>query len=247
MKSGLLIAAIWVGVLALSFSAEAKDVKITDLVTGEGERAGPGKVAEVHYSGWLEDGKKFDSSLDRNETFHFVMGGGQVIPGWDKGVEGMKVGGKRRLIIPPHLAYGPAGAGGVIPPNATLKFEIELIALHDLPYTNISVDELQPLLDQGIPIVDIRTEAEWRKTGVVENSHYAVFRKPNGRINQNFPQDLRRIAKPNEPVILICRTGNRTERAAQALSQHFGYENIYNVEGGITDWIKKGNPVVPYK
>lgn len=100
-----------------------------DLVVGTGEDARTGATAVVHYTGWLEDGTKFDSSVDRGQTFDFVIGQGQVIKGWDEGVATMKVGGKRELIIPPDLAYGDRGAGSVIPPGATLKFEVELIAL----------------------------------------------------------------------------------------------------------------------
>ncbi len=102
---------------------------IEDLTLGQGDEAVKGKTVIVHYTGWLTDGSKFDSSKDRNEPFDFPLGAGHVIRGWDAGVTGMKVGGKRKLTIPPEMGYGARGAGGVIPPNATLVFEVELLAV----------------------------------------------------------------------------------------------------------------------
>lgn len=102
-------------------------VEITDLEVGSGPEAASGHTVAVHYTGWLQDGSKFDSSVDRGTPFEFALGGRQVIEGWDRGVVGMKVGGKRKLVIPPELGYGARGAGGVIPPNATLVFEVELL------------------------------------------------------------------------------------------------------------------------
>jgi FKBP-type peptidyl-prolyl cis-trans isomerase FkpA len=102
-------------------------LKYTDDQVGNGTEAQSGKTVVVHYTGWLLDGTKFDSSRDRNQPFSFPLGRGQVIKGWDEGVAGMKVGGKRTLVIPPDLGYGARGAGGAIPPNATLKFEVELL------------------------------------------------------------------------------------------------------------------------
>ncbi|MGL4550205.1 MAG: FKBP-type peptidyl-prolyl cis-trans isomerase [Gemmataceae bacterium] len=103
-------------------------LKYEDLKAGDGAEAVKGKSVQVHYTGWLaKDGKKFDSSLDRKEPFEFSLGAGEVIKGWDEGVAGMKVGGKRKLLIPSKLGYGARGAGGAIPPDADLVFEVELL------------------------------------------------------------------------------------------------------------------------
>jgi FKBP-type peptidyl-prolyl cis-trans isomerase len=105
-------------------------LKMDDIKVGTGPEAVSGKTITVNYLGTLPDGKKFDSSYDRKEPFTFVLGAGQVIKGWDQGFAGMKVGGKRKLTIPPEMGYGSRGAGGVIPPNATLIFEVELLRVH---------------------------------------------------------------------------------------------------------------------
>jgi FKBP-type peptidyl-prolyl cis-trans isomerase FkpA len=102
---------------------------IEDLSVGDGDEAVAGRYVTVHYTGWLVDGSKFDSSKDRDDPFEFPLGGRHVIAGWDEGVQGMKIGGVRKLTIPPELGYGKRGAGGVIPPDATLVFEVELLAI----------------------------------------------------------------------------------------------------------------------
>ena len=129
------------GLIAMGTAACADDKKeekviktdsglqYVELKEGEGTAAKKGDTVVVHYTGWLKDGKKFDSSLDRKEPFSFELGAGKVIKGWDEGVAGMKPGGKRKLIIPAELAYGKKGAGDVIPPNSELTFEVELIKI----------------------------------------------------------------------------------------------------------------------
>ena len=117
----------------MAFNTTASGLQFEDTVVGEGAEATSGADVKVHYTGWLYQdgvqGAKFDSSKDRNDPFQFQLGAGMVIKGWDQGVQGMKVGGQRTLIIPAELGYGARGAGGVIPPNATLKFDVELLAV----------------------------------------------------------------------------------------------------------------------
>ena len=108
---------------------DTPELKIEKLVAGNGAMSKTGDRVVVHYTGWLLDGTKFDSSVDRKQPFEFLLGKGQVIRGWDEGVATMQVGDKVQLTIPPHLAYGRYGAGGVIPPDATLVFEVELLAI----------------------------------------------------------------------------------------------------------------------
>jgi len=105
-------------------------LKYDDITEGDGDIATAGQMVTVHYTGWLTDGSKFDSSKDRNDPFKFKLGAGNVIRGWDEGVAGMKIGGTRKLTIPANLGYGAQGAGGVIPPNATLVFEVELLGIN---------------------------------------------------------------------------------------------------------------------
>ncbi len=115
--------------LPMNTQTQSDQLKIEDITAGTGQEAQDGMAVTVHYTGWLTNGQKFDSSKDRNQPFTFNLGAGQVIQGWDMGVKGMKVGGKRKLTIPAQLGYGDRGAGGIIPPGATLVFEVELLGV----------------------------------------------------------------------------------------------------------------------
>ena len=117
------------GIDTTALTRTSTGLRYRDVTVGSGQEATAGRTAVVHYTGWLPDGKKFDSSRDRGEPFSFPLGAGQVIPGWDQGIAGMKVGGRRKLVIPSELGYGAQGAPPDIPPNSTLVFDVELLGV----------------------------------------------------------------------------------------------------------------------
>ena len=238
----LLGLALFVPVLYAAHMKEP-EVKIDEIDVGEGLEALRFSVVDVHYTGRLDNGEVFDSSISRGEPIRFTLGAGQVIPGWDMGILGMKVGGKRVLSIPPELAYGQRGAGNVIPPNASLTFEVELVAVEPPPFASIDSAALQEKLDSGITLIDIRRPEEWRETGVVEGSIKATAFDANGRFLNSFIETLESNVKPDEAFALICRTGNRTATLSNWLATRGGYSNVINVGDGITRWIGEGRPV----
>jgi len=235
------LAALAVTALLVLPAAAQEELQIRDIEKGTGEEANVGETVVVHYTGWLMDGTKFDSSVDRGTPFSFTLGERRVIPGWEKGVEGMQVGGKRELIIPPEMAYGAQGAGGVIPPNATLKFEIELLDVKAKKFSDIGNDVLKAKLAAGIPVIDIRRPDEWKQTGVIPGSHLLTFFDQSGNVNPQFGAELQKIVSgPADEVVFICRTGQRSQVLSEYLAGQAGFTNIVNAQNGIVSWIQDG-------
>lgn len=229
----------------LTGAAAQSELQITDIEKGTGEEANVGETVVVHYTGWLMDGTKFDSSVDRGTPFSFTLGERRVIPGWEQGVEGMQVGGKRELIIPPELAYGASGAGGVIPPNATLKFEIELLEVKAKKYSDIGNEDLKARLAAGATVIDIRRPDEWQETGVIDGSHLVTFFDASGNPNPNFGSALQSLLSgPGEEVIFICNAGNRSKVLSEYLAGQAGFTQVANVTAGIAGWISAGGDVI---
>jgi rhodanese-related sulfurtransferase len=216
--------------------------EVTTVKEGSGVAAKAGDIVSVHYTGTLTDGTRFDYSRDRDSPFTFTLGAGQVIQGWDQGVAGMKRGEQRRLVVPPEMGYG-SRAVSVIPANSTLLFDVELLDI--LSYTDIDNAGLKALLDEGgVTLVDIRRPEEWKQTGIVEGSEMITAFTKRGALHPEFSEKFLKRFKVEDRVVLICRTGSRTARLAQALVKELGWKGVYNVKHGIAEWIKLGNPVV---
>ena len=227
---------------APAWSAEPQ-LKSKDLKVGGGDEVVTFAQVSVHYTGWLLDGTKFDSSRDRGKPFTFTVDAGEVIPGWDLGVRGMRVGGVRELIIPPEMAYGQRGVPGAIPGNATLKFEVEVLGLTPPPFTNVDNGALKALIERGVPVVDIRRPDEWQQTGVIEGSKLIMAIDGQGKFQRAFVNEFTGMFGENDEVVVICRTGNRSAAVSKYLADFRGYTKIYNVTDGITKWIGEGKPV----
>jgi uncharacterized damage-inducible protein DinB len=178
-------------------------LRYIDIVVGTGAPATPGKKYIVHYTGWLTNGKKFDSSVDRGQPLDFVQGRKQVITGWDIGFEGMKVGGKRRLFIPPALGYAEKGAGQSIPPNADLIFDVELLDVKDVPDTLAGIDVLAPLSELESKITALAK--------AVPEEKYSWRPAPGVR---SFGEVLLHIVDSNRMILAIAAGKTANEDAA---------------------------------
>ena len=230
-------------------SSRASGLQSQILLEGIGSSAQAGNKVAVHYTGKLSDGTVFDSSLARNKPFVFTLGAGEVIKGWDQGIQGMKVGEKRQLTIPTDLAYGAAGAGSVIPPNAILVFEVEMLKISSPPkLIQATSSQLLDAQKSDIIIVDIRRTEEWLETGIIEGAKTITAFTKSGQLHPDFQSEFMSIVTDlDTPVFLYCRTGNRTETLGNALVNQVGFSNVAHLDTGIVGWKKDGLPTVAYR
>ena len=222
----------------------SKDIEILSDVPGNGLEIKNHYKVHVNYKGTLEDGTEFDSSFKRNEPFVFQIGLRQVILGWEKGLIGMKVGGKRTIKIPPELGYGSRGAGNLIPPNAVLIFDIEIVNAFQPRYKELTSVELINKQKDGLLLIDIRTDKERKLTGIIEGSIEMTAFDLQGNFNQNFINAFQNIAKKNDHVIFISNEGEISAILANGFVEQLGSENMYTLVGGIQGWIKEKKALV---
>ncbi len=219
---------------------------------GEGQIIKNHYKVTVHYKGEFENGEVFDSSYKRNKPFEFQYGLRQVIEGWEIGLKGIKVGGKRKIKIPPNLAYGTKGIKKLIPPNSTLIFEIEILDIKPHNYYIINSDILLKFKNENfidkknnkLFLIDIRTSKDYLNTGYIKNSINIEAFDEIGNLNSNFLKKYRSLVKENDHVVLIDSDGEISSILANGLVENIGLKNIYSLKGGINEWIIKGNSII---
>ena len=213
------------------------DLEIKNNLEGDGVEILNHSKIKVHYIGTLEDGTKFDSSYDRGEPFSFQIGLRQVIEGWETGIIGMKVGGKRTLIIPPELGYGKRGAGELIPPNSTLIFDIEIIDAQPPAYNLITTDEIQNLLNDNYKFIDIRTKKERDFTGVIPGSLEITAFDIYGKFVPEFMKTFQDLVDLNDNIVFISNEGEIAAILANGFAEQLGAKNMNALKGGIQQLI----------
>tara|TARA_Y100000590_G_C15702861_1_gene1007439 strand:- start:1513 stop:2259 length:747 start_codon:yes stop_codon:yes gene_type:complete len=227
-----------------SFNVFSANIEILSDLPGTGPQIKNHYKVTVHYRGFLEDGTEFDSSFKRNQPFVFQIGLRKVIQGWDLGLMNMKVGGKRKIKIPPELAYGSRGAGESIPPNATLTFDIEIIAIEPPRYTILSPEKLNEIKNKDFVLIDIRTENQWKETGIIKNSIKLNAFDIKGNFNPSFLKKIEKIiskkSKKNTNLVFIDMNGDIAPILSNGFIEQLDYKNIFCLEGGIQKWLTSG-------
>lgn len=225
------------------------DLKTETIIQGSGSKAELGMRVQVHYTGKLDDGTVFDSSVPRGEPFVFTLGQRQVIQGWEEGILGMLVGETRILTIPPALAYGSSGAGDIIPPNATLIFDVQLLATSWPPsLKELTTEQLLDAQKSGSVIIDIRSSNEWVETGIIAGAETVTAFSANGNLHSDFRKKFFSIIKSKDtPIVLYCRSGNRSKRLGDALVNQGNYTNVSHLSKGIIGWQKDGENTIVLK
>ena len=231
-------------IIIISPNISSKEIEIISDIPGKGIEIQNHFKVHVNYIGTLENGNEFDNSFKRNQPFIFQIGLRQVILGWEKGLIGMKVGGKRTIKIPPELGYGSRGAGELIPPNSTLIFEVEIVNAFEPGYKKLFSEDLINNKIKDLILIDIRTDKERKKTGIIESSLEMTAFDLQGNFNQNFIKTYQVAATINDHVVFISNEGDISAILANGFVEQLGSKNMYTLVGGIQNWLKEGKNLI---
>ena len=237
MKKYLLIVSLFI-----CFNLNATEIKIISDKPGDGKKIIYHSWVQIEYTGSFENGEVFDTNVGKNRPLVVQMGMKEVIPGFEQGIIGTTKGTKRKIKIPAELAYGKKGAGDVVPPNTDLIFEFEIIDVLDPNYKLISSDELINLINKNAVALDIRTEEQWKETGIIKGSFQETAFSKDGKFNVYLMDKVRALAgaeSQNIEIAFISNDGETAAILANAFAEDLGFTNVFVLRGGIKAWIEE--------
>ncbi len=227
----------------------AAEIKIILDKPGEGKKIINHSWVQIEYTGSFVDGKVFDTNVGKDRPLVIQIGMKEVIPGFEMGIVGANKGTVRKIKIPAELAYGATGAGNIIPPNSDLIFEFKIIDVLDPNYNLITSDELNNLLKKNAVVLDIRTEDQWIKTGVIKESFQETAFDKNGKFNVYLMDRVRALAgaeSQNIEIIFVSHDGETASILGNAFAEDLGFKNVYVLDGGIKAWISEEKALVSF-
>ena len=227
----------------------AGDIEIIVDKPGEGKKIINHSWVQIEYTGSFIDGNVFDTNVGKDRPLVVQIGMKEVIPGFEMGIVGTNKGTIRKIKIPAELAYGATGAGNIIPPNSDLIFEFKIIDVLDPNYNLITSDELNNLLKNNAVVLDIRTEDQWIKTGVIKESFQETAFDKNGKFNVYLMDRVRALAgaeSQNIEIIFVSHDGETASILGNAFAEDLGFKNVYVLDGGIKAWISEEKALVSF-
>ena len=236
--------------LSLSFQVQSVEIEIITDKPGTGKKIIKHSWVQLEYTGSFENGKVFDTNIGKDRPLVVQMSMKEVIPGFEQGIIGTTKGTKRKIKIPAELAYGKKGGGEIIPPNTDLIFEFEVIDVLDPSYKSVSSDELIDMIENNAVALDIRTEEEWDKTGVIKGSFPETAFDKNGKFQVYVMDKIRALAASQSQdvnLIFISHDGETASMLANSFSEDLGFTNVSVLEGGILQWLKESKKLFSHK
>ena len=243
---------IFIFTIFLTLSSQVQSVEIEIIMDkpGTGKKIIRHSWVQLEYTGSFENGKVFDTNIGKDRPLVVQMSMKEVIPGFEQGIIGTTKGTKRKIKIPAELAYGKKGGGDIIPPNTDLIFEFEVIDVLDPSYKSVSSDELIDMIENNAVALDIRTEEEWDKTGVIKGSFPETAFDKNGKFQVYVMDKIRALAASQSQdvnLIFISHDGETASMLANSFSEDLGFTNISVLEGGILQWLKESKKLSSHK